>query len=68
MNTLLAVLSGGLLGDFEVFCIICIIIWGVYALLTWLGIVIPQPVRIILTVLGCIILVVWLFRIAQQFL
>lgn len=65
MNTL-AYLSGGLLGDFEVFCIACIIIWGFYALLQWMGVVIPPPVRIVLIVLGCILLIIWAFKLFAQ--
>lgn len=65
---ILALLSGGLLGDFETFCIICIVVWGVYAILQHLGIVIPQLIRIVLIVLASVILVVWLFRLTAQLL
>lgn len=76
MNTLallssLAVVTtngGGLLGILLEFAIACIVIWAIYALLQWAGITIPRPVQIVLIALICIIAIIWLFRVAGQFM
>lgn len=63
MNLLLTALAtGGLLAILFKIAIICIIVWGVFALLTWAGVVIPQPIRIILICLGSILCIYWLFE------
>jgi hypothetical protein len=69
MQTLLlaaAVLVGGsgLLAILLKIAILCVVIWAVFALLAWAGITIPQPVRIILIALACIVAIIWLFQLA----
>ena len=58
--------GGGLLGLLLKVAIACIVIWAIYALLQWAGIVIPRPVQIILIALVCIVIIYWLFEIAGQ--
>lgn len=68
--TLAAIVFGGgsLLGLLLQVCILCIVVWAIYALLQWAGITIPRPIQIILIALICIIVVVWLFRVAGAFI
>lgn len=67
MNTLLAAAGlfsvDALIHAFIVLAIVALIIWGVVALLRYMGWAIPQPVWIVLTVLGGIFLIVWLARV-----
>lgn len=46
-----------IINAFVWFAIICLIIWGVYALINATGITIPQPVKIVFYVLGGILLI-----------
>lgn len=63
MNLLLtALVGGGLLALLFKVAIICIIVWGIFALLAWAGVVIPSPIRIILICLGSILAIYWLFE------
>ena len=63
MNLLLtALVGGGLIALLFKVAIVCVIIWGIFALLQWAGVVIPPPIRIILICLGCIIALYWLFE------
>lgn len=68
MNALLVplLLAAGsldpLIHAFIVLAIVALIVWGVLALLRSLGWTIPQPVMIVLYVLGGIFLIVWLAR------
>lgn len=48
---------------FIILAIIVLIVWGIIALIKCMGWAIPQPVWIVLTVLGGIFLIVWLARI-----
>ena len=52
----------GLLTLLAEVAILAIVIWAIFALLTWAGITIPPPVRIILVSLGSILLIILLFR------
>lgn len=65
MNALLAVVSfssGSLLGILLWVAIAAIVIWAIYALLGWAGVVIPQPVRIIFIALVSIVAIILMFR------
>lgn len=55
--------GGGLVGLLLKVAIACVVIWAIYALLQWAGIVIPRPVQIILIALVCIVMIYWLFEI-----
>ena len=67
MSILLAAASlfsvDALIHAFIVLAIVALIIWGVIALLKYMGWTIPQPVWIVLTVLGGIFIIVWLARV-----
>lgn len=52
----------GLIHAFIVLAIVALIIWGVFALVRYMGWAIPQPVIIVLTVLVGILMIVWLAR------
>lgn len=52
-----------LIHAFIVLAIVALIVWGIVALIKWAGWTIPQPVWIVLTVLGGIFLIVFLARI-----
>lgn len=54
---------GALVHVFIILAIVALIVWGVIALIRYSGWVIPQPVWIVLTVLGGIFLIVFLARI-----
>jgi hypothetical protein len=56
--------SGSLLQLLLEVAIACVVIWAIYALLQWAGITIPRPIQIILIALVCIIVIVWLFKLA----
>ena len=56
------------MGLLQKVAIACIVIWAIWALLLWAGIAIPRPVQIILIALVCIVVIVWLFQIAEAFL
>ena len=56
---------GGLLGLLFKIAIVCIVCWGIWELVKWLGVTIPRPVQIILICVVCIILVYWLFEALQ---
>ena len=65
MNTLiLSVIAfpGGALGLLFKVAIACVVLWGIFALLKWSGIAIPEPVRIIFICLCCILVIYWLFE------
>lgn len=64
MNALLlaAISVDALVHFFIILAIICLVLWGVKALLAYMGVAIPQPVWIVLTVLGGILLIVWLAK------
>ncbi len=55
----------GVIGLLFKIAIICVVVWGIYALLQWAGIAIPRPVQIILICVICIILIYWLFELVQ---
>lgn len=63
MNSLLPIVgfvsftSGGLIQLLVTVAIACVVIWGIIALVRWSGVVIPQPVWIILTCFVCIFLI-----------
>lgn len=54
--------TSGLIGLFIWVAVAALVIWGIIALVKWSGIPIPQPVWIILTVLGGIFLIVLIAR------
>lgn len=67
MNSLLVSLAAvgsidPLIHAFIVLAILALIVWGVFALIRYMGWTIPQPVIIVLTVLLGIFLIVWLAR------
>jgi len=70
MNTLTALLAAAgslpstsaLISLFVYVAIAVLVVWGVIALVKWSGWVIPQPVWIVLTVLGGIFLIVMIAR------
>lgn len=62
MNLLTVIVAGGLLALLFKVAIACVIIWGIFALLSWAGVVIPQPIRIILICLGSLLAIYWLFE------
>ena len=65
MNLILtAFTTGSLLGLLLEVAIACVVIWAIYALLQWAGIPIPRPIQIILIALVCIIVIIWLFKLA----
>ena len=43
----------------------CVVIWGIYELVKWMGWTIPRPVQIILICLVCILLIYWAFEIFE---
>ncbi len=55
----------GVIGLLFKIAIICVVVWGIYALLQWAGVAIPRPVQIILICVICIILIYWLFELVQ---
>jgi len=66
MNTLLFLAAlpstSSLIGLLVWVAIAAIVIWGIIALVKWSGIVIPQPVWIILTCFVCIALILLIAR------
>lgn len=68
MNTLFLAVSsftvggGGLIQLLVTVAIACVVIWAIIALVKWTGIVIPQPVWIILTAFICIAAIVLIAR------
>lgn len=56
--------TGSLLGLLLWVAVAAVVIWAIYALLQWAGITIPRPIAIILTALVCIVVIVWLFKVA----
>jgi hypothetical protein len=54
---------GGLEGLLFKVAIACVIVWGIWALIKWMGWIIPEPVRIVGICLICIVLIYWLFEI-----
>lgn len=60
--------EGGWIGLLVQIAIICVIIWAVWALLQWSGIAIPEPVRIVLIALVCIVLIIWLAKLVMMVL
>lgn len=69
MNALLALAStGNLLGILLYVAVACVVIWAIFALISWSGITIPTPVRIIAIALICIVAIVLLFRIVGDLL
>lgn len=54
------------IGLLERVAIVCIVVWAIWALLVYAGIVVPQPVKIILIALISILLIIWLFQIFAQ--
>ncbi len=55
----------GVIGLLFKIAIICVVVWGIWALLQWAGVAIPRPVQIILICVICIILTYWLFELVQ---
>ena len=55
----------GVIGLLFKIAIICVVVWGIWALLQWAGVAIPRPVQIILICVICIILIYWLFELVQ---
>lgn len=43
----------------------CVVVWGVWELIKWLGWAIPRPVQIILICLFCILLIYWGFEVFE---
>lgn len=69
MNALLALAStGNLLGILLYVAVACVVIWAIFALIAWSGIVIPTPIRIIAIALICIVAIVLLFRVVGDLL
>ncbi len=67
MNLLLTLsLPAGPLGLLFKIAIFCVIVWGIIALLKWLGWGLPEPVRIIGIVVLSIILIYWLFELLMM--
>lgn len=71
MNMLLPLLltltfPGGPLGLLFKIAIACVIIWGIWALLQWLGWTIPRPVQIIAICVISIIIIYWLFELLMM--
>jgi len=54
--------TGGLVGLLVYVAIAAVVVWGIIALVKWSGIVIPQPVYIILVCLACIFLILLIAR------
>lgn len=54
---------GALVHVFLVLAVVALIVWGIVALLRYAGWTIPQPVWIVLTVLGGIFLIILLARV-----
>jgi hypothetical protein len=67
MNLLLTfAFPGGPLGLMFKIAIACVIIWGIYELVKWLGWTIPRPVQIIAIVVISIIIIYWLFELLMM--
>jgi len=67
MNTLLTfVFSGSIVGLLFKIAIVCVIVWGIWELIKWMGIPIPRPVQIVLICIICIVLIYWLFELLQM--
>jgi hypothetical membrane protein len=66
MQTLLflsaVLVSGGLVGLLLKIAILCVVVWAIFALLKWAGVTIPEPIRIILIALFCILAIYWIFE------
>jgi len=59
---ILAIVAGGIVGLLIKVAVACVIIWAIYALLQWAGIVIPRPIQIILIALACILVIYWIYE------
>lgn len=46
--------------------IACVIAWGIWRLIVWLGWPIPEPVRIIFICVVSIIIIYWLFELLMM--
>ena len=71
MLTLLAhemISTNGWLGLLFKVAIVCLVIWGIWELIKWMGWVIPRPVQIVFIVLVGIVVIYWLFQIAAMLL
>jgi hypothetical protein len=55
----------GVIGLLFKIAIICVVVWGIWALLQWAGVAIPRPVQIVLICVICVILIYWLFELVQ---
>lgn len=57
-------------GGFEILlfkvAVAVVVIWALYALLKWSGLIIPQPVWIILSALAAILLIYWAFQLFEM--
>ena len=59
---LLAIALSGIIGLLIKVAIFCVVIWAIFALMQWAatkGFVVPEPVRIILIAIVCIILIIF---------
>lgn len=64
--TLLAfAFPGGLVGLLFKVAIVCVVIWGIWQLLLWSGVVIPRPLMILIICVICIICIYWLYELLQ---
>lgn len=62
--TLLATLAlGGIIGLLVKVAVFCIVVWVIFALMQWAatkGFVVPEPVKIILIAIVCIVLIIFI--------
>jgi hypothetical protein len=56
----------GPLGLLFKIAIACVIVWGIYAIIKWLGWPIIEPVRIIFIVIVSIVILYWLFELLMM--
>lgn len=63
MTAQIAFPPNDLLGLFLWVAIACVIAWGIFALVRWSGWPIPEPVKIVATVLFCIFLILLCFKV-----
>lgn len=58
--------GGDVLGLLERIAIICVVAWGIWELIKWVGVPIPRPIQIILICLLSILIIIWAFQIFAQ--
>jgi hypothetical protein len=53
---------GGIVGLLFKIAVVCVVIWGIWALIKWSGFPVPEPLRILGIVVICIIALYWLYE------